>query len=174
MARFHSTAEEVPEASSPACRLTGLAAALGLLSGCATAPQPGPVADNVVVVQAFEVLTDAENPNVGCRAGWHYIYAPDVTPHARDFRYHVAGSSMHRGGGPLPLPRPERDPRPQLRDDGLMEMKVNIASFGPCLNRDGERVIEFTIGECTEGDCPPMRFEIAGDPQLVEFRLVGD
>jgi len=57
------------------------------------------------------------------------------------FRFDVVGSSMLGGGGPMPLPRPERDPRPQQRDDGLMEMKVSIASFGPCLNRSGERLV---------------------------------
>lgn len=151
-----------------------LVAALGLLAGCATAPGPEPADDDVIVVQAFEVLTDPGDPNVGCRVGWHYIYPPDVAPHARELRYDVVGSSMLSGRNPMPLPRPERDPRPQLRDDGRMEMKVNISSFGPCLNRDGERVVEFTVGECVEGDCPPMRVDLPEDAQLVEFVLVED
>lgn len=174
MNNLHSIEPNGPAVPASACRPTALAAALALLAGCATAPEPPPVADEVVVVKAFEVLSDPGDPNVGCRAGWHYIYAPEVTPHAREFRYNVVGSSMLSGGGAMPLPRPERDPRPQLRDDGRMEMKVNISSFGPCLNRDGERIIEFEIGECVEGDCPPMQFEIAGEPELVEFRLLTD
>jgi len=155
-------------------RRAGLVAAVGLLAACATAPGPEPVDDDVIVVQAFEELGDAGDPNRGCTAGWYYVYPADVTPHAREFRFDVVGSSMLGGGGPMPLPRPERDPRPQQRDDGLMEMKVSIASFGPCLNRSGERIIEFTIGECVEGDCPPMRLEIPDDAELVEFRLVED
>ena len=158
----------------PALRLAVLVAALGLLAACATAPESEPANDNVVVLQAFEVLDDGGGAQRGCRAGWFYIYPPDIAPHARVVRYDVVGSSMLSGGGPLPLPRPARDPRPQQREDGLMEMKVNIASFGPCLNRNGERIIEFTIGECVEGDCPPMRLEIPDDAELVEFRLVED
>lgn len=167
---------ETPRPSAPVKALprAALIASLGLLVACATAPGPEPADDDVVVVQAFEVLTDPDNPNVGCRVGWHYIYPPDVDPHARDLRYNVVGSSMLSGGGPLPLPRPERDPRPQMRDDGRMEMKVNISSFGPCLNRDGERVIEFTVGECVEGNCPPMRVEFPENAQLVEFVLIED
>lgn len=167
---------ETPTSWSPSAAIprASLLASLGLLAACATAPGPEPVDDNVIVLQAFEVLTDPGDPNAGCRAGWHYIYPPDVAPHARDVRYNVVGSSMLSGGGPLPLPRPERDPRPQQRDDGLMEMKVNISSFGPCLNRNGERIIEFTIGECVEGNCPPMRLEIPDDAELLEFRLVED
>src|SRR6056297_69674 len=118
---------------SSAIPRAALMASLGLLAACASAPGPEPVDDNVIVLQAFEVLSDPGDPNAGCTAGWHYIYPPDVAPHARDVRYNVVGSSMLSGGGPMPLPRPERDPRPQQRDDGLMEMKVNIATFGPCL-----------------------------------------
>lgn len=156
----------------PVLLRAGPVVALCLLAACATGPGPETADDDVVVLQAFETLSDVKDPNAGCTAGWHYIYPPDVTPHAREVRYDVVGSSMLSGGGPLPLPRPERDPRPQPRDDGLMEMKVNIATFGPCLNRDGERIIEFTIGECVEGNCPPMRLEIPDDAELVEFRLV--
>lgn len=156
-----------PGSVSPALQLAGLVAALGLLAGCATAPEQVPMDDDVVVLQAFEVLDDAG----GCRAGWFYIYPPEIAPHARVVNYDVVSSPTLSGGGPLPLPRPERDPRPQLREDGLMEMKVNIASFGSCLDRNGERIIEFTIGECVEGDCPPMRLEIPDDVEIVEFRL---
>lgn len=167
---------ETPGATSPISAIprAALMASLGLLAACAAAPRPEPMDDDVIVLQAFEVLSDPADPNAGCRAGWHYIYPPDVAPHAREVRYNVVGSSMLGSGGPMPLPRPERDPRPQQRDDGLMEMKVNISTFGPCLNPDGERIIEFTIGECVEGNCPPMRVEFPDDAKLVEFRLVED
>jgi len=160
------------KAASAAFRMTGLLSSLVLLAACATAPGPEQAGEDVVVLQAYEKISDANDPNRNCEAGWFYIYPADVTPHSRDVFYNVVGSSMLSGGGPLPLPRPEQDPRPQQRADGLMEMKVSIASFGPCLGRNGERVIEFTIGECVEGDCPPMRFEAPDDAALVEFRLV--
>lgn len=150
------------------------AAALALLAGCAAVPEPASLDDSVVVLQPFEELGGtASDPSVSCKAGFRYVYAPDLPVHSREVFYDVAGSSMLSGGGPLELPRPERDPRPTQRDDGLMELEVVIATFGNCRRPETGQgpLIEFTVGECVAGDCPPMRFEVADGVELVQFRL---
>jgi len=133
--------------------------------------------ESEVVLQPFEELGGgSSDPSVSCKIGFRYVYASDLPVHSREVSYEIAGASMLSGSAAVELPRPESDPRPTRRDDGLMEFEVTIATFGNCRGRDNEqgRVIDFTIGECIEGDCPPMRFEVSDAVELTRFGLAGD
>ncbi|MDX1625673.1 MAG: hypothetical protein R3323_04090 [Wenzhouxiangellaceae bacterium] len=153
------------------------AAAVALLAGCATAPEPETLDESVVVLKFFEELGGvASDPDVSCKAGYRYIYPPEVSAHAREVSIEVVGSPMLSSSGALPLPRPERDPRPTRRDDGLMQLEVTLASFDPCRRQTtGEGpVIEVGLGECVEGDCPPMRFEAPDGAELIRYERTGN
>lgn len=160
---------------TPSAWIVTTATALAVLAGCAAAPEPETQDESVVVLQPFEELGGvAGNPSVSCRAGLRYIYPPDLPVHSREVLYDIEGSPTLSGGGPVELPRPERDPRPRQRADGLIVFEITIASFGNCRRPATEQgpVIEFTIGKCVEGQCPPMRFVVPEEQvELVQFRL---
>lgn len=162
------------------------AAAMGafFLVGCAGLPGADSErsAESVIYLQPYEELQgDAADPSTSCKVGFRYVYPPDLPVSQREVYYQtgresesgVTNDPMGRAGGPLELPRPERDPRPVQRDDGMMALDVRIRTYGPCRDRrTGETpVVAFTIGDCVAGECPPMRYQ-APATEIVRFRLI--
>lgn len=153
-----------------------------LLGGCASILDRSSEAsgDSVIVLQPFEELSGAAgDPSTSCKVGYRYIYSPELPVSQREVyfergRMTESGrqeSAQGRSGGPLELPRPERDPRPKLREDGMMVFEVGIMTYSPCRRTGVAPLVEFTIGDCVDGSCPPMRYVRPDDAQIVTFRL---
>jgi hypothetical protein len=161
------------------------AAALILLAGCAATPGQDAESAPVIVLEPYEELSGpADDLSTSCKVGFHYVYPPDLPVSQREVFYQTGRmsdsgpvySSVGRAGGPLELPRPERDPRPVQRDDGMMALQIRIMTFGPCVPRSTRQppVVAFTIGDCVAGDCPPMRYQEPENAEMVRFLLVED
>lgn len=173
--------------TAPPGRLAAAVATLILLAGCAATPgqDSESAGARVIVLEPYEELTGAaDDPSASCSVGFRYVYPPDLPISQREVFYETGRMSdsgpvynpMSRGGGPLELPRPERDPRPVQRDDGMMALQVRIMTFGPCVPRSTGQppVVAFTIGDCVAGDCPPMRYQEPESAEIVRFLLVED
>ena len=168
-------------------RMAATAATLILLAGCVSTPgqESGSARDAVILLAPYEELSGpANDPSTSCKVGFRYVYPADLPVSQREVFYETGRMTdtgpefgpMARAGGPLELPRPERDPRPTQRDDGMMVMEIRIMTFGPCVPRRTRQapVVAFTIGDCVAGDCPPMRYQQPESAELVRFLLVDD
>jgi len=171
----------------PPGRVAAAVAMLILLAGCAATPgqDSESAGDRVIRLEPYEELSRAaDDPSTSCSVGFRYGYPPDLPVSQREVFYQTGRMTdsgpvykpMSRGGGPLELPRPERDPRPTQREDGMMPLEIRIMTFGPCVpRRTGQPpVVAFTIGDCVAGNCPPMRYQEPEDAEIVRFLLVED
>jgi hypothetical protein len=159
-------------------RTASVAATLLLiLAGCATAP-PAPD-DERIVLRAWEETIGGK----GCKIGYDLIYPAGMPEHVRVLRQRI-GTEISPGvpegalrdhGGPLTLPRPDRDPRVDRSDPELHVFPITLMNFSSCrrdiLGEPAAATVEFIVGECVEGDCPPVRVELPDAPTQAVLRV---
>jgi hypothetical protein len=157
-------------------RALALAAAMTLV-GCATAPPA--TEDGAIVLRAWEETIGGG----GCKIGYDLIYPADMPEHVRVLRQRI-GTEISPGvpegalrdhGGPLTLPRPDRDPRVDRSDPETHVFPVTLMNFSSCqreiLGEPAAATAAFIVGECAEGDCVPVRIELPEEPTRAVFRV---
>lgn len=154
-----------------------------LIAGCAVQPSgPGSAGDQIVV-RAWEETV--ENDPDGCRVGYDLIYPVDLDPHSFDL-YVAIGKEIEPGnpegalrenGGPLTIPRPDRDHRVDRTDPEANVLRVELQTFSPCVQQQfGERFVatlEFRSDRCLDPHCDALRFELPAAETRARFRATG-
>ena len=79
--------------------------------------------------------------------------------------------ALKEGGGPIVLPRPERDRRAVSQGDGTVAFKAAVMSFSPCESSAGAGTLELIIGSCASGECSPMRYRAPESAAIARLRL---
>jgi len=165
-------------------RIHGLSALLALqlvtvcfLVGCVTTPRSS---QRVIELQPWE-----ESSGSACTVGYELRYPPDIRHHERVINARtgsevapgVPEGALSGGGGALPLPRPERDPRVDRSRDDVHVFRVRLMSFNQCESiRYGDRylaTVEIEIGDCASGDCPAVVYRPPEGETSAVFRLAG-
>jgi hypothetical protein len=147
-----------------------------LLAACATGDPRPSIAQ--IVLQPWE-----ERDGAACTVGYELRYGSDTPAHERVINVRTGSEvepgipegALRGGGGALPIPRPERDPRVDRSAEGVEIFRVRLMSFNQCQSqRYGDRyvaTVEIEIGECARGPCPSVTYRPpAGDTTAV-FRL---
>ena len=159
-----------------------LLAGLAILSGCATqAPKQAEAeSEQTVVIRASEEMPEGSR---SCRVGFDMIYPADIVVHKREVRYRMGREiepgtppgALREQGGAVEIPRPINDPRPDRSDPERVVFRVSLNSFSPCIHAQmGSEflaTVEFVIGDCVEGDCPPYRYEPPAGETTAVLRL---
>jgi hypothetical protein len=157
-----------------------LAALAGMLTDCATAGSQQTGDSEGITIQPFEEYSGgAHTPGASCKVGFVVTYPLETPKHERIIRYRYGYAlSKHdpavgwSGGGPIELPRPERDPRARPRGDGTAVFRATVTTFSPCVSKSGETAtFELFLGDCSSGHCPPMRYREPEGVTVSEFRV---
>ena len=152
-------------------------AAVMTVVGCASVPSSSE--DEAIVLRAWEETIGGG----GCKLGYDLIYPADMPEHVRVLRQRV-GTEISPGvpegalrdyGGPLTLPRPDRDPRVDRSNPDTHVFPVTLMNFSSCrtdrLGEPAAATVAFIVGECVEGDCPPVRVELPDAPTQAVLRV---
>ena len=150
-----------------------------LLAGCATVEQG--TRGEGIVLQPWE-----ERDGPACTLGYELRYPSDTPAHERVINVRTGSEiapglpegALRGGGGPLPIPRPERDPRVDRSKSGVEVFRVRLMSFSQCESiRYGDRyvaTVEIEIGECVSGPCPPLDYRPPAGETTAVFRLANE
>ena len=161
-------------------RLVVLASTVVMSTGCATPGSTVLGSEEGVTIQPFEEFSGGTpSPASACKVGFTVRYPEETPPHERVIRYRYGYElskgnpvgALKEGGGPIALPRPERDWRAVPQGDGTVAFKVAVMTFSPCESSVGAGTLELIIGSCASGECPPMRYRAPEPAAIAKLRL---
>jgi hypothetical protein len=147
-----------------------------VLAACA--PVERKSASDAIVLQPWE-----ETDGAACTVGYELRYPADTPAHERvieartgsEIEPGIPEGALRGGGGALPIPRPEADPRVDRSADGMEVFRVRLMSFNRCVSeRYGDRyvaTVAIEIGECASGPCPPVTYRPPSGDTTAVFRL---
>ncbi|MDT8409914.1 MAG: hypothetical protein RQ741_09980 [Wenzhouxiangellaceae bacterium] len=164
---------------SPRGLITLLLAGL-LTTACSTpaGPEQAQAQDPQIVLRPFEAMRDRSAEPVACTLGFQIIHRPGIAQHSREilYRFGLEAESgkpfeaLQLGGGPVELPRPDYDPRVRVDGRGNVVFTIELYTFSPCAGDQGVATLEIIIGDCLEGDCPPMIYQHPDANQVAVIR----